>query len=328
MKSDEVILRAKDVSVTFPVGGRRLIAVDGVSLEVYEGETLALVGESGSGKSTTALALIRAIPIDGGEVSFLGQNITNLREKDLFSVRRQMQMVFQDPYSSLDPRMTVRQIITEPLRAHGMQKKAEERVPELLAAVGLSPESSSRKPDQFSGGQRQRIAIARALALRPRLIIADEPVSALDVSIQAQVVNLLQDVQREFQMSYLIIAHDLGLVNHIADRVIVMYLGRIVEQGTADQITWEPQHPYTVSLLSASPGDAHLRKNRIVLGGEPPSPIDRPSGCPFHPRCPIATERCTTETPILLAIGDGRKVACHFPGAMDPPLVEIQANDR
>ncbi|MFA5919218.1 MAG: ABC transporter ATP-binding protein [Candidatus Nanopelagicaceae bacterium] len=311
--------------MTFPVAGRQLVAVDGVSLEVREGETVALVGESGSGKSTTALALIRAIPIDSGELRFLGQDITNLREKDLFSARRQMQMVFQDPYSSLDPRMTVQEIITEPLRAHGMQEIAEQRVSELLAAVGLSPDHSSRKPDQFSGGQRQRIAIARALALRPRLIIADEPVSALDVSIQAQIVNLLQDVQREFRMSYLIIAHDLGLVNHIADRVIVMYLGRIVEEGTADQITWEPKHPYTVSLLSASPGDAHLRKNRIILGGEPPSPIDRPSGCPFHPRCPIAQERCVTETPKLLEIESGRKVACHFSGVMDPPLVEIQS---
>lgn len=328
MKSREVVLSAKDLRVTFPMRGRELVAVDGVSLEVYEGETVALVGESGSGKSTTALALIRAIPIDGGEVRFLGQDITNLREKDLISARRQMQMIFQDPYSSLDPLMSVQEIIAEPLRAHGLQNVAAERVPELLSAVGLSSDSASRRPAQFSGGQRQRISIARALALQPKLIIADEPVSALDVSIQAQIVNLLQDVQQEFQMSYLIIAHDLGLVNHIADRVLVMYLGRIVEEGTADQITWEPRHPYTVSLLSASPGDAHLRQYRITLRGEPPSPIDRPTGCPFHPRCPIATDRCASETPQLLEIGDGRKVACHFPGVMEPPLIENEVLDR
>jgi ABC-type dipeptide/oligopeptide/nickel transport system ATPase component len=268
------------------------------------------------------LAIIRAIPIDSGTVTFLGEDITHLKERDLKAARRNVQMVFQDPYSSLDPRMTVTQIISEPLRAHGLGGEAAERVPELLHAVGLSSDSAQRRPAQFSGGQRQRISIARALALRPKLIIADEPVSALDVSIQAQIVNLLEDVQREFQMSYLIIAHDLGLVNHIADRVIVMYLGRIVEEGSADDITWTPQHPYTVSLLSAAPGEPHLRKGRITLKGEPPSPIDRPSGCPFHPRCPIATDLCATDAPPLVEIAPSRKVACHFPGQMEPPLVE------
>jgi oligopeptide/dipeptide ABC transporter ATP-binding protein len=316
------LLSAENIAVRFNSNGRTLHAVDGVTLEVYPGECLAIVGESGSGKSTLALALMRAIELASGAIHFDGRDITSLSDKKMIPVRRDFQMVFQDPYSSLDPRMTVRQIISEPMRVHKITEGIEGRVQELLAAVGLDPSMASRKPAQFSGGQRQRISIARALALKPKLIIADEPVSALDVSIQAQIVNLLEDIKKDSGISYVVISHDLGLVHHMADRIIVMYLGKIVEQGTTEEVVWNPQHPYTAALLSATPGESHLRKHEVQLKGDPPSPIERPTGCAFHPRCPIATQLCATETPELRTISTGRRVACHHSGTIPAPLSE------
>jgi oligopeptide/dipeptide ABC transporter ATP-binding protein len=316
------LLEASDLSVAFETPRGRVHALDGVSLQVKRGETVGLVGESGSGKSTLALTLMRAITPTGGSIRLGGQEIGQLSRRDLRPIRRRMQMVFQDPYASLDPRMTVRRIIAEPLTAgrHPGRASVEARVQELLQAVGLPPEAAARRPAQFSGGQRQRIAIARAIALEPELVIADEPVSALDVSIQAQIVNLLQDIQERIGIAYLVIAHDLPLVHQIADRVMVLYLGRVVEEGPAEALVAQPLHPYTAGLLAATPTVDNTGRRRLLLKGDPPSPINRPSGCPFHPRCPAATARCAAEAPVLTSRADGRRVACHFPGAVAPPL--------
>jgi len=317
------LLEARDLSVGFRTRGGRVHAVDRVSLSVGRGETVGLVGESGSGKSTLALTIMRAHRPDGGTIRFDGRDIGQLSPAAMKPIRRRLQMIFQDPYASLDPRMTVGRILAEPLKAHrwGDRTAIRARVADLLDAVGLPSDAVERLPAQFSGGQRQRIAIARAIALEPDMIVADEPVSALDVSIQAQIVNLLRDIQERLDNAFLVIAHDLALVHQIADRIVVMYLGRVVEEGTADDIVERPQHPYTVALLSATPTpDVAQRRQRVILAGDPPSPIDRPAGCPFHPRCPIAEDRCRMETPDLTAHGPGRgRVACFFPGRLPPP---------
>jgi oligopeptide/dipeptide ABC transporter ATP-binding protein len=321
--NDEFLLEAENLKVTFRApGGRKLHAVDEISLGVRPRETVGLVGESGSGKSTVALTLMRAHEPEGGRIIFDGQDITHLDYKELMPVRRRLQMVFQDPYSSLDPRWSIRRVIAEPLKAHkyGTRQQINDRVAELLEQVGLPPDAANRVPSQFSGGQRQRIAVARSLALQPSALIADEPVSSLDVSIQAQIINLLRDLQDRLHIALLIIAHDLALVHQISDRIIVMYLGEPVEEGPSDEVVGRPQHPYTVALLSATPvpepgGD----RKRIVLTGDPPSPIFRPNGCRFHPRCPIAQDRCKVEKPPLKEIGPNRKVACWFAGQLDAP---------
>lgn len=317
------LLEATDLRVTFRApGGRKLHAVDTISIGVKPRETVGLVGESGSGKSTVALTLMRAHEPESGQIIFDGLDITHLSEKQLLPIRRKLQVVFQDPYSSLDPRMSVRRIVAEPLKAHryGNRSVINDRVDELLEQVGLPLDAAQRLPAQFSGGQRQRIAIARSLALEPMALIADEPVSALDVSIQAQIVNLLRGLQDRLNIAFLVIAHDLALVHQICDRIVVMYLGEAVEEGPADDVVGHPQHPYTVALLSATPvpvvgGDAE----RILLTGDPPSPIHRPTGCRFHPRCPIAQERCKKDKPPLVEYAPGRKVSCFFAGQMDPP---------
>jgi len=317
------LLEVADLRVEFAIGRHQLVAVDGVSLEVRAGETVGLVGESGSGKSTLALALMRARKVAGGTIRFDGAPVLTLEGAALKALRRRMQMVFQDPYASLDPRMTVSRILAEPLAAHGIGSHAERgrRIAELLALVGLPADAGERYPAQFSGGQRQRIAIARALALSPAMLILDEPVSALDVSIQAQIIELLRDLQRRLAIAYLVIAHDLPLVHQVSDRILVLYLGRIVESGPSDAVVGAPLHPYTAALLAASPRrDPAERREAIVLAGEPPSPIDRPSGCAFHTRCPAAQPRCRVDTPVLADNAAGHHVACHFPGAIAPPL--------
>jgi len=293
-------------------------AVDGIDFEIRRGETLGLVGESGSGKTTAGRVILRLAPATRGEVDFEGRNILTLKRHDLRSLRKEMQIIFQDPYASLNPRMTVGDIIREPLAIHGIAhgKAAEKRTQELLAMVGLQPYHVNRYPHEFSGGQRQRIGIARALAVDPKFIVADEPVSALDVSIQAQVINLLQDLQKQLGLTFLFIAHDLSVVRHISDRVAVMYLGKIVELGTRDDIYERAQHPYTVALLSAAPqaDPAALNvRERIILSGDVPSPIDPPSGCRFRTRCWKAQDLCAHEEPALVDRGSGHPVACHFP---------------
>jgi oligopeptide/dipeptide ABC transporter ATP-binding protein len=315
------LLEVRDLSVSFRVGKGRLHALDGVSLSLARGETLGLVGESGSGKSTFARALMLGTRPDRGDILFDGAPVSNLSGVHLKAFRRRMQMVFQDPYSSLDPRLSIARILAEPLDAHRIGTRAERdaMVADLLAKVGLPADAASRVPAQFSGGQRQRIAIARALALSPEVLIADEPVSALDVSIQAQIVNLLRDLKQERSIAMLVIAHDLALVHQLSDRIAVLYLGRVVEEGPADAVVAAPQHPYTAALLSASPQpDPRAASRRIVLNGEPPSALDRPSGCAFHPRCPIARPRCAVDAPPLA--GAGRRVACFHPGELPGPI--------
>jgi oligopeptide/dipeptide ABC transporter ATP-binding protein len=298
-------------------------AVDGVSFEVGPGETLALVGESGCGKSSVGRTILRLQEPTSGKAVFDGVDVFSLDRTRLRELRRRMQIIFQDPYSSLNPRMTVGRAIAEGIEIHHLAPKAEipVRVAALLEEVGLDPAYARRYPHEFSGGQRQRIGIARALAVQPAFIVCDEPVSALDVSVQAQVLNLLSDLQQQRGLSYLFIAHDLAVVRQIAHRVAVMYLGRIVEEGTTEQILSSPRHPYTVALLSAVPEpDPGARRDRIVLGGDLPSPSNPPSGCPFHPRCfhPLKSERCSTEVPLLRPV-EGTVAACHYAEATPAP---------
>ncbi|HEV7263432.1 MAG TPA: oligopeptide/dipeptide ABC transporter ATP-binding protein [Falsiroseomonas sp.] len=309
------ILELQDVARSFPVrdalGRARgaVRAVDGVSLSVEEGQVLAIVGESGCGKSTLGRVMLRLIEPDRGAIRFMGDDLRALKPAELRRRRRDMQLIFQDPFASLDPRMTVEEAVAEPLRLHGIVPRAQERarVAELLARVGLRPEQARRWPHEFSGGQRQRIAIARALASQPRLIIGDEPVSALDVSVQAQVINLLQDLIREFRLTFVLISHDLGVVRHIADRVAVMYLGRIVEDGPTEAVFRAPRHPYTRALLAAVPGQG---VKSVPLDGDVPSPINPPSGCRFRTRCPYAEAVCAEVMPELE--GAIHLAACHL----------------
>jgi peptide/nickel transport system ATP-binding protein len=323
--SAEPLLEAIEVSKRFEVDsrfsaqGRRIVhAVDGVSLKVMPGETVGLVGESGCGKSTLGRCMVRLYDISSGKLHFRGEDITRKRPREMRPIRRELQMVFQDPYASLNPRRRVRDLIAEPLRVHLNPSEAaiRDRVAELLELVGLQPDHAQRFPHEFSGGQRQRIGIARAIALEPKLIIADEPVSALDVSVQAQIVNLLADLQERLKLTYVFIAHDLSVVRQVSTRIAVMYLGSIVELGRAENIFASPAHPYTQALLSAVPVpdvSGATNRKRIILPGDVPSPIDPPAGCRFHPRCPMAQERCRVERPLLVQRTDEREVACHFP---------------
>lgn len=320
------LVTVEDLKVYFPIRSGIVIerhvgdvkAVDGVSFSILRGETLGLVGESGCGKTTVGRTILRLYEPTEGRILFEGRDIATLPEKELRDLRRRMQMVFQDPYSSLNPRQNVRNIVAEPLLVHGIAEGAESdsRVRELLDVVGLPADAASRYPHEFSGGQRQRIGLARSLALNPDLIVADEPVSALDVSIQAQIINLLEDLQDEFDLTYLFVAHDLAVVRHISDRIAVMYLGQIMEIAPSEELYSNPLHPYTKSLLSAVPipdPAVEIGRERIILQGDLPSPASPPSGCRFHTRCPYRQpERCHDEVPVLRALKEGQAVACHW----------------
>ena len=319
----EPLLRVENLVKHFPVKGGlfsrqvdHVRAVDGVSFHIDAGETLGLVGESGCGKSTTGRCILRLIEPTSGAVWFDGRNVTAMDENALRHLRRDVQIIFQAPYASLNPRMTVGSIVGEALTIHGLAKSAQaydDRVVELLETVGLHADHMRRYPHEFSGGQRQRIGIARALAVSPKLIICDEPVSALDVSVQAQVINLLEDLQQKFNLTYLFVAHDLSVVEHTSTRVAVMYLGRIVEIASARELYTAPKHPYTEALLSAVPiPDPKVKRKRIVLEGDVPNPIRPPQGCHFHPRCPRAFERCSREAPLLKEVMPGHVAACHL----------------
>lgn len=322
----EPLLEVTDLVKHFPIKAGAVIerevarvrAVDGVSLVLHEGETLGLVGESGCGKSTLCRLIMQLLTPTSGSVRFDGQELVGRSRRELRPIRRNIQMVFQDPFASLNPRKRIGQIIGDAMELHGLAggRDVKRQVQDLLDRVGLQAEHVNRYPHEFSGGQRQRIGIARALALRPKLIIADEPVSALDVSVQAQIINLLEDLQDEFKLSYLFVAHDLGVVRHVSDRVAVMYLGKIVETGVANDLYDKPFHPYANALLSAVPIPDPRRnsaRERLILEGDVPSPVDPPSGCRFHTRCRWATEVCTTDEPVLVAHEPGHAAACHHP---------------
>jgi peptide/nickel transport system ATP-binding protein/oligopeptide transport system ATP-binding protein len=323
-RSGQELVRATDLVKHFPISSGVIIqrqvaavhAVDGISFSIRKGETLGLVGETGSGKSTTARLLLRLLDLTSGQVELEGEDITTASGGRLRGVRQKMQMIFQDPYASLDPRMTVRDIVGEPLVIWNRWKNGgAARVAELLERVGLNPDHANRFPHEFSGGQRQRVGIARALALQPKLIVCDEPVSALDVSVRAQILNLLANLQREFDLPYLFISHDLSVVRQVADRLAVMYLGKIVEIGERDELYERPVHPYTQALISAVPIPEPVKERQrkhIVLGGDIPSPVDPPSGCRFRTRCFKAQEICATEEPALVDRGHGHPSACHF----------------
>jgi peptide/nickel transport system ATP-binding protein/oligopeptide transport system ATP-binding protein len=328
------VLAVDDLVKVFPIRqlqGIRVVkgivqAVSNVSFSIDEGKTLGLVGESGSGKSTVARCVLQLLIPTSGSVKYHGTELVGMSRKALQPLRQEMQMVFQDPYASLDPRLTVGNAIAEPLQVHKVPGKHSERVAELLELVGLAPDHAKRFPHEFSGGQRQRVGVARALALEPKLIVLDEPVSALDVSIQAGVVNLLEDLQARLGLSYLFIAHDLSVVRHISDSVAVMYLGKIMETGPAELVYNEPMHPYTQALLSAAPEPdptIERQRTRIVLKGDVPSPVNPPSGCRFRTRCPKAQEICAEEEPMLIDHGGGHRVACHFAEVVHliPPTV-------
>jgi oligopeptide transport system ATP-binding protein len=326
-ENKEVLLSVRNLVKTFPVKGGILgrevasvKAVQNVSFDIYRGETLGLVGESGCGKSTLGRCILRLIEPTSGQVFFKGQDITQIGAEEMRKLRRNMQIVFQDPYASLNPRMTIEEILAEPLIIHKIATSREERrkiIYELLDLVGLRREAISRYPHEFSGGQRQRICIARALSVKPEFLVCDEPVSALDVSIQAQIVNLMQDLQKELKLTYLFIAHDLKVVEHISSRVAVMYLGKVAEIAESEQLYSSPRHPYTKALLSAIPiPDPTHKSDRVILQGDVPSPLNPPAGCFFNPRCPVVQDRCKTERPELCPVDQGDSIhqaACHFP---------------